>query len=59
MAVADINIEEIRKTMPWKEMVHPNGLVQMIDKFGREVPMFTMTALVVVVTHKMAIKEPV
>lgn len=54
--MSELNLEELKKTMPWKEVVHPHGLVQMIDKFGREVPMFTMTALVAVITHKMAAK---
>lgn len=57
MAKQEVNIDQLRKSMPWQEVVHPNGQVQMVDKTGKEVPLFTLTALLVVITRKMAIKE--
>ena len=34
---------EQAKTFPWTRYVGRNGLVAMIDKNGREVPLFTVT----------------
>lgn len=54
--MAQINIEDLKKTMPWREIVHPTGVVQMVDAFGREVSIFAMTGLLQIVTEKMARK---
>jgi hypothetical protein len=52
--MSQISIEELKKTMPWRERVHPNGVVQMIDRNGAEVPLFVMTAFMQSVTAHMA-----
>jgi hypothetical protein len=52
--MSELNLEELKKTMPWQEVVHPNGLIQMIDKNGQEVKLLHMTAFLMIVTHKMA-----
>lgn len=28
---------------PWSQVVHPNGLIQIFDSSGKEVPIFTLT----------------
>lgn len=48
-------MKQIRTThpFPWRDVVHPNGLIQMIDAAGREVGIFEMVHLAVIVTHTM------
>jgi len=50
-------MDELKKTMPWREVVHPNGVVQMVDAQGREVPIFVMMSFLTTVTAHMA-REP-
>ncbi len=35
---------------PWREVVHPNGVVQMIDASGVEVGIFEMTNFMAIIT---------
>jgi hypothetical protein len=49
--------QAVKATMPWKERVFQTpkgGLVQMIDKNGVEVPLFTMTRFLIMITAKIA-----
>lgn len=57
MAQAQVSMDELKKTMPWREVIHPNGLVQMIDRNGAEVPLFVMTGFMQSVTAHMAGKN--
>lgn len=57
MASETISMEQLRRTMPWRELIHPNGLVQVIDREGKEVPLLVITAFVQSVSEKMAIRE--
>lgn len=55
-----MNTEEfaaLKATMPWTERVlHTprGGLIQIIDKNGVEVPLFTMTRFLAMITAKLA-----
>ena len=52
-------LEEIRKTFPWREHIVPTtkgGLVQVLDHNNQEVPLFTMTRFLTMITTKMALK---
>lgn len=53
-----VSMEDLKKTMPWREVLHPNGLVQMVDRNGAEVPLFVMTGFMSVVTAHMAPERP-
>jgi hypothetical protein len=41
---------------PWRTVVYPTGVVQMLDAAGVEVPMFTMTKYVEISTQ-LKVKE--
>ena len=41
---------------PWRQIVFPNGEIKLIDAAGKEVAIFSITALVVSVTEHMASK---
>lgn len=41
---------------PWQQVVFPNGEIKLIDAAGKEVALFSITALVVSVTEHMASK---
>lgn len=50
----------VKNTFPWHErtlQTKAGGLVQVIDRFGQEVPIFTMTRFLVLITNKMAQKS--
>lgn len=52
--------EAIKATFPWTERVITTGvggLVQVIDRNGNEVPLFTMTRFLMMITNKLAKKE--
>lgn len=52
--------DEVRKTFPWTERIVPTvkgGLVQVIDRNGQEVPIFTMTKFLEMITAKLAPQE--
>ena len=49
--------EQLKSTFPWSEQVYANGLVQVLDRHGREVPIFTMTRFLTMITTKLA-KKP-
>jgi len=54
--------EAIQATFPWTERVITTGvggLVQVIDRNGNEVPLFTMTRFLMMITNKLAKKEAV
>lgn len=38
---------------PWRDIVHPNGLIQIIDAEGKEVGLTTMIAFAIQLTHKL------
>lgn len=54
--------DEVRKTFPWTERITPTlkggGWVQVIDRNGNEVPLFTMTNFLTMITTKLASQEP-
>lgn len=56
----DAEFKRIQATFPWTERVIPSGLggvVQVIDRNGEEVPLFTMTAFLHFITKKLEPKE--
>ena len=54
-------LEALRKTMPWRKVIFRAGVVggqvKLIDRFGKEVPLFDMTDFLEIITAKMAAKE--
>lgn len=53
--------KQLQATFPWTTRVIPTGaggLVQVINRHGQEVPLFTMTDLLEVLTRKLELKEP-
>ena len=51
--------EKIKATFPWSErtfQTRSGGIVQVIDHNGQEVPLFTMTAFLEMITRKLAPK---
>lgn len=54
--VGKIKIAEIRARhpFPWRDEVHPNGLVKLIDANGNEVGIFVILAHCVLTTTVMA-----
>lgn len=42
---------------PWSQVVHPNGIVQVFDVNGREVPLFTLTEFAIFLSNVMNKKE--
>lgn len=53
----DEQFKAAKATMPWTERVFQTGrgnIIQMIDNAGREVPLFTMTAFLMLITAKLA-----
>lgn len=51
------DFKAIKATFPWKTRVVPapiGGLVQIINCHGQEVPIFTMTELLEVLTNQMS-----
>lgn len=51
--------EQIKATFPWTERVfqtRSGGIVQVIDCNGNEVPLFTMTRFLEMITRKLAAK---
>lgn len=53
-------IKQIREKhpFPWRELVHPNGIVQMVDANGYEVALFDLTGLAVIITNAWATQTP-
>lgn len=52
--------DKIKATFPWTErtfQTRSGGIVQVIDRNGQEVPLFTMTAFLKLITNKLAPKE--
>lgn len=43
--------------VPWRTVVHPNGLVQVADANNMEVPLFAMTDMLTAVTTQMKEKQ--
>lgn len=56
---ANDKLKEIRgkHPYPWREVIHPNGVVQMIDAAGKEVGLFEMTAFMAIITLSWATQE--
>ena len=51
--------DAIKATFPWRDQIVPTtrgGLVRVIDKNGNEVPIFTMTRFLAMITEKLAAK---
>jgi len=49
-----------KATFPWTEHVVTNGrhtIIKLIDRNGQEVPLFTMTAFLTMITAKLASKQ--
>lgn len=57
--MADQIIQKIRSEspFPWRTLTFPNGLVQVVDSTGREVPIFHLTEYACRVSQAMATKE--
>ena len=58
--MTDEQFKQIKATMPWSERVYQTprgGIVQMIDNRGMEVPLFTMTAFLQMITAKLAAQQ--
>ena len=49
-------IREIRakSPFPWRDVIHPNGLIQVLDANGKEVALFDIIGMVVATTNAMA-----
>ena len=59
MADDTFDLEAVKATFPWQEQVMHSpvgGLVRMVDRNGNEVPLFTMTKFLMVITNHMAAK---
>jgi hypothetical protein len=55
--MTDEQYKAAKATMPWTERVIMNGrhiIIQVIDNRGQEVPLFTMTAFLTMITAKLA-----
>lgn len=51
--------DALKATFPWTERTIPTkagGVVQVIDRNGNEVPLFTMTRFLEMITTKLAVK---
>lgn len=48
--------DKLKATFPWSEQVYANGLVQVLNRHGHEVPLFTMTRFLTMITTKLAKK---
>lgn len=56
----DDQFKAAKATMPWTEHVFQTGrgnIIQVIDNRGQEVPLFTMTAFLKLITAKLAIDQ--
>lgn len=54
-----VEFEKLKATFPWTErtlQTRSGGLVQVIDANGNEVPLFTMTRFLEMITAKLAPK---
>lgn len=54
-----VEFEKLKATFPWTErtlQTRSGGLVQVIDANGQEVPLFTMTRFLEMITAKLASK---
>jgi hypothetical protein len=51
MTIAEIRA---RHPFPWRDEVHPNGIVKLIDANGAEVGLFTILAHCVLTTNAIA-----
>lgn len=54
-----VEFEKLKATFPWTERTIPTrggGLVQVIDRNGQEVLLFTMTRFLEMITNKLAPK---
>lgn len=52
--------DAIKATFPWREQIIQTtrgGLVRVLDKNGQEVPLFTMTRFLAMITEKLAPKS--
>ena len=49
-------IKQVRANspFPWRQIVHPNGVVQLFDASGVEVPLFAITEFAIFITNVMA-----
>lgn len=52
--IEQIKIADLKKTMPWRQVIHPNGQVMMINNGGQEVALLTMTAFMESITAHLA-----
>ena len=54
--MADDLVKQIRVAFPfpWGHAIHPNGLVQVIDATGKEVPLFTLIEFASFLTNVMS-----
>lgn len=53
----DDQFKAAKATMPWTEHVFQTGrgnIIQVIDNRGQEVPLFTMTAFLALITRKLS-----
>lgn len=54
-------VQAIRKAspFPWRQAIHANGLVQLIDANGFEVPLFSIIDIACITTETLNKKEVV
>jgi hypothetical protein len=58
--MTDEQFKQLQATFPWTHTVRPSGLgghVQVINRFGQEVPLFDMIAFLEMITRKLEAKE--
>lgn len=49
----DAEFKAAQATFPWREIRYGNGVIALHDCIGREVPLLTMTAFMVMITEKL------
>lgn len=57
-----VEFEALKATFPWTErtlQTRTGGLIQVLDNKGEEVPIFTMTRFLEMITKKLAAKEAI
>lgn len=53
--------DQLKATFPWSNRLlqsNQGGIIQVLDRFGNEVPIFTMVNFLGMITQKLVAKEP-
>lgn len=56
------DFNQLRPGFPWREVIHPGprgrpAMIQVMNRFGREVPLLTIIEFTKFMTAKLAVKE--